>query len=94
MMDELNENKPESTIEKREEKTFDIQLHHNGTGYKGWVIPSDKKNESGSPKSYHVVLNDVFFGNLTLHNNAWEADTQRERSLVQAVGKQIAETGH
>lgn len=94
MTDELNQDNLESMIEKREEKTFDIEFQHDRKNYKGWVIPSGKKNDSGKPVSYHVVLNEVFFGNLTRHNNTWEIDTQRENGLVQAVGEMIAATGN
>ena len=85
--------KEETILERRveaiEARTFDIQFSHEGKTYKGWVTPSGEKGEDGNPKSFHVVLNDVFFGNLHIHDDIWEADSQREQSLVQATGKQI-----
>ena len=88
-----NTNKEEIEIEKRvekmESKTFDIEFSHEGKPYKGWATPSSEKGGDDSPKSFHVVLNEVFFGNLHLDAGKWETDSQREDSLIQATGKQI-----
>ena len=64
---------------------FDISLSFDGKLFNGWVRPSEKKDDSGKPVSYHVVLNDVFFGNVSF-NDTWIVDDQRPRGLVQAVG--------
>lgn len=71
---------------------FDISVTHEGKIYKGWVHPSDKPNENGLPKSYHVVLDDVFFGNLSDNSGQWAADEQRPQALVEEVGKVIEAT--
>ena len=86
----IEETKAELRVEKLESATFDIAFQHDGKNYVGWVTPSEKLNEEGRPKSFHVVLNDVFFGNLSFYTDKWEIDTQREEGLVQATGMQIA----
>lgn len=83
------EQQSEKRVEKLEKSTFDISFQHEGKSYSGWATPSPKKDEEGETKSYHVVLNEVFFGNLSFNNDQWEADTQRENGLIQATGKQI-----
>jgi len=49
-----------------EEKIFDISFQSDGRQYKGWVNPSDKLNDKGLPSSFHVVLNEVSFGYLSV----------------------------
>jgi hypothetical protein len=75
--------------EKIEASTFDIVFKHQGKDYKGWVTPSPEK-ENDKPKSFHVVFNEVFFGNVSFNNGQWQADGQREHGLVQAVGQEIS----
>ena len=83
------EQKLEGRVEQMESRTFDVEFSHEGKSYKGWVTPSGEKRDNGYPKSFHVVLNEVFFGNLHMGEDEWETDSQREQSLVQAAGKQI-----
>jgi hypothetical protein len=87
---DVEETKSEVRQEKIESSTFDIAFRHDGKNYVGWVTPSEKLNEEGRPRSFHVVLNDVFFGTLSFYAEKWESDTQREDGLVQATGLQIA----
>jgi hypothetical protein len=63
-----------------------IQFNGHGIEYKGWATPSDQQHDDGHPTSYHVVLNKVFFGNLSLDRGKWVADEPRPRDLVVAVG--------
>ena len=63
-----------------------IQFNGQGIEYKGWATPSDQRYEDGYPRSYHVVLNRVYFGNLSLDRGKWIADEPRPRELVAAVG--------
>ena len=72
-----------------DEKIFDIAFIHEGRKYKGWVNPSDKLNEKGTPSSFHVVLNDTSFGDLSFQNCVWTVTEERPANLVRAVGKQI-----
>ena len=74
-----------------EEKIFDIQFESEGTTYKGWVNPSDKLHDDGKPASFHVVLNNVFFGNLSLSDGNWVVDEPRPAALIEAAGKQVEE---
>ena len=74
-----------------EDNSIDIELDHENMHYKGWVMPSDKKNKEGLPASYHVVLNQVLFGNLSRNQDKWSVDDWRPHELVQAVGKCIEE---
>jgi len=39
--------------------------------------PSDKLNDKGMPVSFHVVLNEVSFGNLSLSGGKWIIDEDR-----------------
>ena len=77
-------------MNREKDKTFDIsRLEHEGHPYSGWIIPSKKRNAEGEPSSYHVVLDNVFFGNLSFENGRWSIDDQRPGDLVQAVGQYI-----
>jgi hypothetical protein len=67
-------------------ENIDISLDVNGKHYKGWATPSGKNNKEGLPKSFHVVLNDVMFGNVSYSNDNWVIDEQRPPELVEAVG--------
>jgi hypothetical protein len=72
-----------------EDSIFDIIFEQEGKQYKGWVNPSEKLNDSGTPVSYHVVLNDVSFGHLSFRECVWMINEERPKDLVQSVGKQI-----
>lgn len=69
--------------------TFNIVLDYEGTHYEGWVTPSDKKSKDGKPASFHVVLNETMFGNVSLNGDSWTVDEQRPDGLVQEIGKYI-----
>lgn len=71
------------------EEYFSIHFDHEGLHYDGIVTPSEKRRQDGTPKSFHVVLNNVFFGNLNFHQAKWNADEQRPQMLVEMVGRQI-----
>jgi hypothetical protein len=68
---------------------IDIALDFDGIHYAGWATPSDKYHENGWPKSFHVVLNETFFGNLSFDNDTWLVDEQRPDELVDKVGTAI-----
>jgi hypothetical protein len=70
---------------------FDISFEHDGKKYSGWVNPSDKTNAKGLPVSFHVVLDDVSFGNVSFNGTHWAVDEQRPQALVSVVGKSIEE---
>lgn len=72
-----------------EDRIFDITLTHEGKSYTGWANPSGKTHADGMPASFHVVLNEVFFANLSYSNGKWVADDQRPAGLIEAVGKSI-----
>lgn len=67
---------------------FQIQFEHEGIKYTGRVTP-EKKNSDKAVSSYHVVLNEVFFGYVHMHDGHWHVSEQRPADLVQATGKQI-----
>lgn len=91
--EEKEQAKSEGTQENIEERMFDIAFQFEGKEYKGWAKASEKKVESGMPASYHIVLNGVFFGNVSYNGQHWETDSQREHNLVQKVGEQITNIG-
>ena len=63
-----------------------IHFTRYGIDYKGWAKPSEQCHEDGHPKSYHVILNKVFFANLSPDRGKWVTDEPRPRDLVVAVG--------
>jgi hypothetical protein len=72
-----------------EEKLFDISFQSGEKRYAGWVKPSEKLNDIGAARSYHVVLENTFFGELSLNNCHWIINQPRPHLLVEAVGKEI-----
>jgi len=76
------------------EDYFDIHFDHDGIHYDGIVTPSEKVREDGTPKSFHVVLNKVLFGNVHYNNSKWAVDEQRPDALTEIVGKQIEQYFH
>ena len=72
-----------------EDNIFDISFEFDNKQYKGWVNPSDDLNDSGTPVSFHVVLDDVSFGYLSFQDCNWMIDEERPEGLVKQVGTQI-----
>lgn len=72
-----------------QEKIFDISFEVGGKKYTGWVNPSVKIDESGKPVSFHVVLNGVSFGYLSINDCKWTINEDRPSSLIEAVGHEI-----
>ena len=70
---------------------LDLAFQFEGKTYNGWAKPSAKTDDNEIPSSYHIVLNGVFFGNLSYNNGQWITDSQRDPKLVQKVGEQIAQ---
>jgi hypothetical protein len=68
---------------------FDIAFVYEGKTYEGWVNPSDKLKEDGSPASFHVVLDGVSFGYLSFQNCNWVVNEERPAALVKIIGRQI-----
>jgi len=69
--------------------SFSIQFDHDNIHYDGIITPSEKMREDGTPRSFHVVLNSVLFGNIHYNNSKWAVDKQRPDVLIEIVGKQI-----
>ena len=76
------------------EEYFNIQFDHDHVHYDGIVTPSEKIREDGTPRSFHVVLNNVFFGNVHYNNSKWSVDEQRPNVLTEIVGKKIEQYYH
>lgn len=72
-----------------QDTSFNIVFTQNGIVYKGWATPSEHTKKDGSPKSYHVVLNGVMFGNVSFDNGHWAVDEERPEDLTAAVAKCI-----
>lgn len=68
---------------------IDIALDFDGMHYAGWATPSDHLHENGWPKSFHVVLNETFFGNVSFDNGKWLVDEQRPDGMADVVGAAI-----
>ena len=71
------------------EDYFTINFKQGGILYEGVVTPSEKLQENGLPKSYHVVLNNVLFGNVSYNHTKWAVDEQRPQELTDLVGECI-----
>ena len=72
-----------------EDNIFDISFEADNTVYKGWVNPSEKVDEKGTPVSFHVVLNEVAFGYLSYKDCKWMINEDRPEKLVKLAGKEI-----
>lgn len=68
---------------------FSVSFTHDGIHYQGRITPSEHRHADGTPKSYHVILNEVLFGNLSLDGSVWAVDERRPQDLVEVVGEQI-----
>jgi hypothetical protein len=75
-----------------EKTSLPIEFESGGIAYSGWATPSDKSHSDGLAKSYHVVLNGVFFGNMSRDHQNWLVDEQRPHDLTHAVGKCLDKT--
>jgi hypothetical protein len=67
-----------------------IAFDFDGVHYDGRVTPEKKAHGT----TYHVVLNEVFFGYLHKDKNHWQVSEQRPDGLVQETGKQIEASPH
>jgi hypothetical protein len=72
-----------------EEKIFNISFESVEKKYTGWVNPSERLDHDGNPVSFHVVLNNIFFGELSLSHCRWNINESRPHQLVEAAGKEI-----
>lgn len=70
------------------EEFFTISFEHEGVHYNGRISPG-KKDKDGIIRSYHVVLNNVFFGYVNNDGKSWFTSEQRPESLTERVGKEI-----
>jgi hypothetical protein len=72
-----------------EKTSLPIALEQDGQSYSGWATPSDKRHADGYAKSYHVVLEGVFLGDMSFDQGKWEISEQRPDLLVGAAGRAI-----
>ena len=72
-----------------QEQKFDISFELDDKRYKGFVNPTGEVNDQGVPASFHVILNDMSFGDLSFSNCKWTINEKRPAGLVSLVGKQI-----
>lgn len=74
------------------ELSFNIDFDYNGLHYTGRVSP-EKKDKHGKYISWHVVLNEIFFGYLTRNNDKWTCSEWRPQELTGIVGECITANG-
>lgn len=67
---------------------YTVEFSFESIHYTGRLTPEFKKN-SAVPSSWHIVLNEVFFGYLHKDNNHWEISEQRPAGLVEKLGSLI-----
>jgi len=72
-----------------EHEIFDISFYRGGKKYSGWVNPTAERDGRGKPVSFHVVLDGVSFGYLSLIECKWKVNEDRPAALVEAVGHEI-----
>ncbi len=77
-----------------EDNSVDIEFDYRREHCRGWATPSAHTKQDGSPASYHVVLNGVMFGNVSINNSQWSVDEQRRDELTGLVGKSIEQYMH
>ncbi len=67
---------------------YTIVFNHNEIHYTGRITPEFKKSND-QPSSWHIVLNEVFFGHIHKNNDHWENTEQRPPGLTEKVGALI-----
>ena len=72
---------------------YSIAFDYEGIHYDGRLTPETKADHK-NPSSWHIVLNEVFFGYLHKDSGHWHVSEQRPSGLVQEVGKLIELTGY
>lgn len=77
-----------------DKRSIPLSLQHGSISYNGWATPSDKHHADGYASSYHVVLNEVFFGDLSFNSGKWTISEQRPHDLVVAVGMALESAVH
>ena len=70
------------------EEFFTIHFNYNHVLYDGRVTPHHIDN-NGEAASFHVVLNNVFFGYVHKQGKQWQVNEQRPEALVEIVGASI-----
>ena len=74
-----------------EKTSIPLSFSHEGRQYNGWATPSDKHHADGHASSYHVVLNEVFFGDMSFDQGKWTISEQRPHDLTVAVGEALSQ---
>lgn len=72
-----------------ERKSIRLEFHHAGGFYDGWATPSRDLHPDGDSASYRIVLNGVFFGNISFLEGIWLASERHAFELTQAVGNAL-----
>ena len=67
---------------------YTVRFDFEDIAYTGRLTPEFKKGHD-NPSSWHIVLNEVFFGYLHKEGDQWETTEQRPAGLVQKLGSLI-----
>jgi hypothetical protein len=67
---------------------YTVEFDFDNIHYTGRLTPGFKKGND-NPSSWHVVLNEVFFGYLQKNQAHWEVTEQRPAGLTEKVGSLI-----
>ncbi|MBV9986540.1 MAG: hypothetical protein JO301_02610 [Chitinophagaceae bacterium] len=67
------------------ENFFPVSFTYHGVAYEGRVSP-EHTDDQGNTSSYHVVLNNVFFGYMSRNGRHWQVSEQRPAELAEMVG--------
>ena len=68
---------------------FSIPFEFDGKRYVCEINPLKKQHPS--PRTFQIVLNQVYFGIITFTGQSWESDS-RKRQLVEKIGSLIHES--
>ncbi len=66
-----------------------IAFDYDQVNYRGWATPAETHHAYALAKSYHVVLNGTFFGEMSYADGHWTVSEQRPKPLVAATGSAI-----
>ena len=74
-----------------EKTSLPLRFLYEEQNYTGWATASNERDANGYARSYHVILNEVYFGDLSYQDDHWLISQQRHTDLVAIVGDAIAQ---
>lgn len=74
-----------------ERNSIPVNFRHAGMTYAGWATPIAEPGAGSDEQitTWHVVLNQLYFGYMTLQQDHWTVSTQWPQDLIEIVGKEL-----